>query len=413
MKVLWFSVTHALYDDAPGVKHNGGGWISSLQNIVQNIPDIELGIAFEHHDMVFKKKSGSTTYYPINALKSPFAKFRKAISFSQEEKILIPKCLEVINDFKPDIIHVFGSEWCWALIQEYTTIPVVIHMQGSIPPYNNARVPGLGKFEILRAHRFNLLKVLRVWQDIRQGRKRALREEKILRMTRFYMGRTNWDKALSKLYAPNAKYYYCAEAMRPSFIQSPSTWTRPRQTLMRIVTTGNAATVKGMDVILKTAAILKGVAGLQFQWDIIGTRDISFYESFTGIKSSSVHVNLLGVLNSEDVANVLLRCHAYVQPSYIENSPNALCEAQLLGVPVVATFSGGIPSLISDNVNGILVPTNDPFLLADVLQELYKDPDKAMALGLEARRTALQRHDPSTIARDLMHAYEDISGVSI
>lgn len=58
-----------------------------------------------------------------------------------KDKIIIADCLKVIEDFKPDIIHVFGSEWGFGLVEKYVDIPVVIHMQGSLPPYVNASYP--------------------------------------------------------------------------------------------------------------------------------------------------------------------------------------------------------------------------------------------------------------------------------
>lgn len=59
----------------------------------------------------------------------------------RKDKAILAYCLNIIEDFQPDIIHVFGSEWCFGLVEKYTNIPVVIHMQGSLPPYANAAFP--------------------------------------------------------------------------------------------------------------------------------------------------------------------------------------------------------------------------------------------------------------------------------
>jgi len=71
-----------------------------------------------------------------------------------------------------------------------------------------------------------------------------------------------------------------------------------------------------------------------------------------------------------------------------EGLPNVLLEAMAHGRPVVATPVGGIPDLIQDDVNGLLVPVGDPVALASVLTRLAADPALGVRLGAAARRTA-------------------------
>lgn len=63
----------------------------------------------------------------------------------------------------------------------------------------------------------------------------------------------------------------------------------------------------------------------------------------------------------------------YVHPAYIDNSPNALCEAMLLGVPCIASYVGGIPSIIQNEVSGLLAPANEPYYLAEKIYWLSKN----------------------------------------
>ena len=60
----------------------------------------------------------------------------------------------------------------------------------------------------------------------------------------------------------------------------------------------------------------------------------------------------------------LRRAHVFAISSYIENSPNSLCEAMQAGMPCVATYAGGIPSLVEDGRTGLLFPPGDAPLLA-------------------------------------------------
>lgn len=139
MRVLWFSVTPSLYSKNP--LYNGGGWIASLEGELKKNKSIELGVAFEFCDDKFKVCENGVTYYPINVWKTKKKLRRREWNILNEEKYIIPECIKIIEDFSPDIIHIFGTEWCFGLIQNYIKIPVIIHLQGSIIAYNRVTFP--------------------------------------------------------------------------------------------------------------------------------------------------------------------------------------------------------------------------------------------------------------------------------
>ena len=66
----------------------------------------------------------------------------------------------------------------------------------------------------------------------------------------------------------------------------------------------------------------------------------------------------------------------YVHTAYIENSPNSICEAQIIGMPIISTMVGGIATLVRNGIDGDLLPANDPWLLANAIVELSKDKDR-------------------------------------
>ena len=129
MRVLWFSCTPSCYDII-----SKGGWIESLERIVKlYLPDVQLGIAFEHVDRKFKVEHSGVTYYPINCEYGMVKKIRNKIFSSSRLKYekLKPAYLKVIQDFKPDIIQCFGSElWHYSLLQKDVDIPFVVHIMG-------------------------------------------------------------------------------------------------------------------------------------------------------------------------------------------------------------------------------------------------------------------------------------------
>lgn len=85
-----------------------------------------------------------------------------------------------------------------------------------------------------------------------------------------------------------------------------------------------------------------------------------------------------------------------------ENSPNTVCEAQLLGIPVIATNVGGTSTLVRHMETGILVPANAPFFMAANIKLLVEDVELASRLGIAGRQTAIDRHNPEKIVSDLV-----------
>lgn len=170
--------------------------------------------------------------------------------------------------------------------------------------------------------------------------------------------------------------------------------------------------LKGHDLILKTAALLRRHGHFPFEWRIFGTRDLNRVERKLGIRAEDVGVKLMGTASAEVLRDSLLETDLFIHPSYIDNSPNSVCEAQLLGMPILATNVGGVASLVQHEETGLLVPANDPFQTACQIQRLLDSPQSAAALGSRAAETARHRHHRATIRQDLLQTYRSILSAS-
>ena len=405
MRVLWFSMTPSLFCDS-SVDHNGGGWIASLEQLVRIVPGVELGVAFDYPYDNFKEEQDGVVYYPIHvplSLRQKIARFLRPLEF--EQKQLIPYCLKIVDDFQPDIIHVFGSENYFGLLSLYTERPVIVHMQGCLPPYYNARFPvSVSFWDVLFSRHYSLAKKIterRNWNIFRQ---RAKREENILRNVTYYLGRTHWDRSITLVYNPKSQYFYCSEVLRDAFYDE-AVWSYSERGRIVIVSTLSTPLYKGLDVVLKTAKILKEECKLDFVWRVMGIDEARFIESHYRIKAQDVFVELLGCVSAEEVKQELLRADFYVHPSYIDNSPNSVCEAQMLGVPVVCCNVGGVSSLVEDGETGFLVPANDPIKMADVIAQCVHDEKLLSDMSEKERSVAGARHSKEQILSDLLNAY--------
>lgn len=90
----------------------------------------------------------------------------------------------------------------------------------------------------------------------------------------------------------------------------------------------------------------------------------------------------------------------FVNPSRFEGLPMGVLEAQLAGVPLVATAVGGVPEVVADGVSGLLVEPQDPAALGAAILRLLAEPERAHAMAAEGRRQVLAGYDiRGTVAR--------------
>ena len=80
----------------------------------------------------------------------------------------------------------------------------------------------------------------------------------------------------------------------------------------------------------------------------------------------------------------------------------------ILGMPCIATDVGGTSSLLCNKKDGLLIQDGDPWSLAGAIIELKNNYEKAIEYGVNARKKAIERHNPAKIVSDLIDIYNDI-----
>jgi glycosyltransferase involved in cell wall biosynthesis len=118
---------------------------------------------------------------------------------------------------------------------------------------------------------------------------------------------------------------------------------------------------------------------------------------------------LLGKVPASKLATLLQESDIYVHTSFIENSSNAICEAMLMGLPVIAAGVGGTLSIIEDGKTGYLYKKGDSKELCDLILDIFTSPDRGAQLGENAKEVALKRHDGEKIVQNLIMIYDSIT----
>lgn len=414
MRLLVFSPYKIGFSDS-NKGYYGAGWIGAFLRAMNNYaPDVEIGIVFEQRHQIENAKGNqceSAKVYPLKVFQSLWSRLYKLLKFDYEATGLIPEIRKAIETFKPDVIHIFGSETPVGIVCGLTDIPCVVHIQGFLPSYENAKYPpGMNWKEDLPSIWLSPFGYFWRKHLISIYHKRAEREKVFLSLCQMTFGRTNWDRAIAKLYAPQAKYHYVSEVLREPFYENVGCWKWHRHQPgmpFCIISVISLPLFKGHDVILKTAHLLKQHGNLNFHWKVYGLEwGLEGTARRIGISPSENNVESCGVATAEELIMALKEADAFVLPSYIENSPNSLCEAQMLGVPCIATNVGGVATLIMDGETGLLVPANDPVMMTNAIIRIAADYELATMLGHNASIAAGERHNPRKIVADALEGYK-------
>lgn len=413
MKVLWISPNGGNYKNYS--VSGTGGWIGALQNeILKRVPDLELGISFLHATDSEVIQDGRVTYLPVPYTNGNNAFLRLLHNFfsstKKDEQYVSTELRKVIDKFQPDLIHVWGIEGLYASVIPFIKCPFVVHIQGLSSLYSYKHLPHGYSVMDLRKLDFPLRLILhkgsyQIYKNIALS---VAREKRISKYIDNWIGRTDFDKTAANLLHPGSHYYHCEEIMRDGFYGKQWNYHYNGKTII-IQSSLGPGWLKGLDVVLHTAKLLTDL-GINVEWHVYGNNGKDYRSAYTirklKINPKEVGVILHGNVSGDIICDSLLKSDVYVHTSYIENSSNAIAEAMILGVPTIAQYVGGNPTMLKDN-SGVLVPSNEPYALANAILSMR---DKEIAEGFSKRALAVshERQNTDKTINDLMAIYKSI-----
>jgi glycosyltransferase involved in cell wall biosynthesis len=415
MKVLWFSNTPTNGDSVLNDGIQTGGWLKALDIGIQN--KIELHIAFYYPKFREPFKYLNTHYYPIGNKNWKQKLVWDALTKKVVDEEDCEKYLKIIKQVQPDIIHIHGTENPFACLIPYTNVPVVVSIQGNITVINKKYFSGLEKkFSSIFTPTLNLKKII-FKRDFLTSyhllKKMEIRELKNMKNVEYVIGRTDWDRRITSVMSNVKRYFHSDEMLRGVFLKTEWTNYNIKDNTIIIHSTSGNNYYKGLETIIEAANILSNKQ-ISFKWQIAGVNlnddIVKVILRKLGKENCPLDkLEFLGSLNEIELANKLQEANMFVMASHIENSPNNLCEAMILGLPCIATYAGGTSSLILDGLEGILIQDGDPWSLAGAVLEFKNYYPKAIELGRNARNRALKRHDENRIITQVLNIYQEIS----
>lgn len=416
MKVLW---TVNLIPGAVTAKLGKtsevlGGWVESMAAQLTKTGGIELGIVCKCEEKLeFCEKIGGITYFSLYYTPStPLAELEQ-------------KCDAIVEQFKPDIVNIEGTEFLHARAMQLTAkkrnIPAVVSLQGIL---NGQYAYQCGRLQIDdMMFSKSLTEIFAAWimhlRKTRWYKPRMKAEKEIIENADYILGRTTWDRAHSYAINPKAKYYPCSRILRAPFYEEK--WSIDKMQRHSIYVGNGYNALKGAHfVIMALPFLIREYPDVKVY--VAGYKPYTENDKRSPLKKGYAaylkklvadlgvedHVEFTGPLKAPEVAKKLAGINAYVLCSTIENSPNTLGEAMMVGTPCVAAYVGGVSDMATDGEEALFYRCDDPKLLAWNIKRVFDSDELALSLSENGKKKALVTHDPERNAQLLIDAYTDI-----
>ena len=263
------------------------------------------------------------------------------------------------------------------------------------------------------------------WDSIFQAKikfaNRGILENEYVFNSKHSIGRTNWDFAHVKTINPNINYHFCNESLREGFYTAEK-WKLEKCESYTIFLSQAEYPIKGLHKVIEAATILVndypqlkiriGGGNIINNASFVDRVKRTGYGKYIGklIKKNKLGENILflGPLSEDKMIFEYQRANVFICPSSIENSPNSLGEAQLIGVPVVASYSGGTPDMIEDGKTGLMYRFEEIEMLAENIRKIFTDSNLAIKLSENSIFSASLRHNRKTNLDKTISIYNNI-----
>ena len=306
------------------------------------------------------------------------------ITFYQLKIYKVRKYLQrIINDF--DILHIHGTEHQYEAMSNGLDIPKIISIQGIMSEY-------------VKFIPFARYKQFLEWKLS------SIYETKYLIKNHNFSCRTHWDSGYIKSKNKNAKIYMIWEMIREEFFYDH--FSDKKENILFV---GGKNPIKGLKELL--VAYNSSIQSMGLKLIILGNctvEDIQIIINDEKLNSIKIgNIDCRGMQDSRGMIQAYNESYCLVHPTYIDNSPNSVCEAQLSGLPVIATNVGGVSSLIENKRTGLLIQ-NTPKAIEIAVKTLCDDEILRNTISENARRVTRKRHHAETIIKQTLTMYEDI-----
>jgi glycosyltransferase involved in cell wall biosynthesis len=396
---------------------NSGGWLTGLSNDLLKCENIELAVCFPMSNEIklIKGKVDNLIYYGFP---------QKAISNINYDITTEKYLKEIISDFKPDIVHIFGTEFSHSLAMTKAfnnPEKTIINIQGLVSICSKHYYANLPNNVVDRFTFRDFIKQDNIAQQAKKFYKKGKYEIEAIKNANHIVGRTDWDRACTMQINPNAKYHFCNETLRDEFYKH--TWDINECGKYSIFISQGNYPIKGLHFILEALPeIIKRFPKTHLY--VAGGNIIKNDTLMDKVKLSSYgkyilelikkyklsdFITFTGSLNEQQMCERFLKSNVFVSASSIENSPNSVGEAMILGVPTISSDVGGVKNMLYHNVDGFLYQHDAPYMLAYYVCKIFESDELANLLSENAIKHARMTHNRQNNLENMLRIYEEVA----
>lgn len=399
-----------------------GGWLTGLSNDLLKINEVQLAVCFpiSFQDHLLEGEVENMKYFGFPQ--------KDQDKYDEEvEKIFI----SIIKKINPEVIHIFGTEYPHALAMVNTCEilgilrKVVISIQGLVSVYPTHYFASL-PYRVIKGRTFrDFIRRQSIEISCKKMREKGALEIEALKKAKHIIGRTSWDNACTSQINSKAAYHFCNETLRNEFYKHE--WSLEQCEPHSICISQASYPIKGAHYMLEALKLILNefpetklyIAGYDITKSntVIGRLKHTSYAKYIKelIQKLNLKENLIftGILNEKQMCDRYLKSNVFVLPSSIENSPNSLGEAMMLGLPCVASYVGGVSDMLKHNEEGFLYQADAPYMLAYYVCEIFKNNELALKFSKNARQHALETHNKEENVKKILQIYDNIMNVNM
>ena len=413
MNLLW--IVNLLLPDAAehlGVQAGASGtWMIDISKKLAEKEDINLAIACVHGTEYKNFECNGITYYLLPGNGKNMLFYNKAYeSF----------WVKINDDFKPDIVHIHGTEYSHGLsfLRMCPDVKSVVSIQGMLTRIKDVDFAGVPLKELIRNR--TLRQNLHLNGEIELHfihKKNAEYEREILNRVKYINGVSTWDTSICKSLNPQLKCFKLEYNLRDTFYTSPK-WDYDNTEPYTIFTNPGNVPLKGLHKLLLAVGLLINkypniklyVPGMSNGHGKLALN--SAYAKYLNKLMKELHIEdnviFLGRLSEAEMVDRMLKAHVVVIPSAIEGASLVLREAMYLGCPSIATFRGGMADFIDDKTDGFLYDFQEHPYLAQRLDELFCNPELCKFFSRNAIEKAEYAHNRKQNIENYLNMYNII-----
>ena len=395
MKVLWIvnMVLPFVASELELKTSFSGGWLVDYAKQLATDENVELAtITYANVDKPIDATVGNIRNFI-------FPGAGKRLLFNSKQ--CLHDCQKVLDSFRPDIIHIHGTEYSMLKLQP--NIPILLTIQGVLTRISEEYYGGLSNREILRmASIKDLLHLKSPYFAKKLFHKNAKREQYVLKNVKYVTGRTEWDKSVMLSINPGLQYYRLNYNLREEFYHAEK-WHLEKMQSYAIYAGASTYPLKGLHILIEALRILKQKFPM-VKLLVPGSASKNgklvrpnAYERYILKKISAYNlqdnVEFIGRKNASEVADILSKVNACVVTSAMEGASATICEAMMIGTPCVCAYRGGMTDLLRDGESGYYYDFPEYSVLATRLENLFIDQNLCKQFSNYVQQDAQKRHD--------------------